>query len=393
MFMKNNDIMISVFMDIIEYLNRTNLLEKNILVVKSFIREDSKRDNNIFFKSGQLLAMFYLFNEDTLRREDINYRDGIFYIKNMFNRKVELNTSNNRSNDSFNNSFNEDINDDLNNELNYINNEAKNNSGNSCINIAEKIINTSVYKKEFLLKGIEVSKKEEGKSIELGFIQVYNYLLGEKFSLIKIIEKYGHDDILGEVINRLKILNKNDLNRQLTLIKLRLGCNYCTMVFNKEITGYDKDKFIKLSCKIADELIQSSIIGVYNNDIELTWLRYSKNNIIPMAEKNIYVSLFLSYLSKNTSNKYYLQPAIQSIKPAIRALALRFSGERSLKRVDLKYEQTLSTFYYVNTIVYIDELKNFIDDNKKLFKSFNKENIDKSNLLNESLKIINQIII
>lgn len=355
MFMRSEDIIIKGFIQIIDHLNKNKFTEDKKLIVYPMSRKTEEYNDNIFFNSGQLLAMFYIFNVNGISRGDIDYSDGKFFIKNLFKKK-----------------------------------NINNNIDSGCISIAENIINASVYYKEFLPCWIEVNTNGECKAIEDGFVETYTDLLNEKILLIKMIEEYQNEIFFSDVINKLKILNYNDLIRQSRLIKLRLGYNYCNKIFNEKINDYNKDEFIDISCRIADELIEGSIIGVYDNEIEITWLQYLKNEIVTLTDKNIYVSLFLSYLSKNTNNKYYLQSAIQAIKPAIRSLNLEFYNKE-----EREYNYILNAMYYLNNMIYIGPLKSFIDSNDNIFKCYKDidEKVIMETLLNEALKIINKIII
>lgn len=355
--MNKENILFKAFVDIINYLNETKSSLDKKLLIKNKFKNEFIYDNFIFFNLGQLLSIFYLFNINNLIRKDITYSNGTFFIKDLFNKKTIVNTM-----DS------------------------------DCMLIAQNIIDKSIYNKEFLPDQIKINNYYEYNDIKSGFVETYTNLLNNKIYLTKLLQNYNNENLLIDIIDNLRSLNYNDLNRQIKLLDIKFKNDYSNFDSKKEEFIYSEinsKNFIDLGCYIADDLIENSIIGIHNNDIEITWIGYIDNNIQPLFYRNIYVSLFLSYLYQNTDKKYYLQASIQALKPALRYL-------NNYNKKDEHYLNILKSLYTLNSMLDITTLKNFINLNSRLLKKYNissssPKNIDKY-LLDISIKTISNII-
>lgn len=354
--MNNENILFKSFIDIIDYLNKTKFSLDKKLIVKNTFKNEFIYDNFIFFNLGQLLSLFYLFNINTLNRKNITYVNRTFFIKDLFNKKDIINTI-----DS------------------------------DCMFIAQNIIDKSVYNIEFLPSELKINNNYEYNYIKSGFIETYTALLNNKIYLTKLLQNYNNEELFTNTINNLRSLNYNDLNKQIKLLDIKLKNNYSNYNSKKEefvCSKINSRDFIDLGCHIADDLIENSIIGIHNNDIEITWIGYIDENIQPLFYKNIYISLFLSYLYQNTDKKYYLQASIQSLNPALRYLNYNEKDENHLS--------ILNSLYTLNSILDIPALNNFINLNSSLLKKYNINSSHKNNmnkyLLDISIKTINNII-
>lgn len=345
--MNNKNSRLNAFTDIIIFINNLTQPPHSKLQVNLDITKDFSYDLNFFFNSGKLLALLYLFNINNLSKSDISYHKGTFYIKNPFD-KVQYNTL----------------------------------LKSDCINIAKNIISNSVYYKEFFPPEILYVSSKNYENIENGFKSQYTLLLKNKLSLIKLIKNYEMDAYLSQVINNLNMLNYNDLNRQLTLLQIRFKKNINGIANNPDLTSN--------VYSIADSLIENSIIGIYKNEIEITWIRYSKKQIKPLNQNNIYISFFFAYLSKEEDNKYYLQLALQALPPAVRYFSV------NVNKQPRAYNDFIYIIYFLNSITNSSVIKDFItanninlSKNDNMVYDYNFED----NLFTSSIKWINKLVL
>lgn len=352
--MNIKSIKLELFIDVIRYLNNYLYYEKYKIIIKEFEEIESEYDKNIFFKAGQLLTMFYIFNIEGLDAENIKYKKGTFYIKNLFN---------------------------INSFIDY--------EDNHCIAIAKNIIRQSVYSKEFLPSNITYISLTEIKDIEEGFINLYKIMIKEKSDLINIIRSHGELKIFTDIIKKINMLNYKDLHRQLEIIRYRFVHQYRNYAILKNENN--KKQFEKKCLEVADKLIESSIIGIHNRDIEITWIGYIKNKIVPIEYKNIYIALFFTYLSERTDKSYYLASAIQAIRPVIRNFDFNYNNVNHKEFII-----ELNVFTILNKTIQDKVLSDFIENNYEVFTEYKKEInwlIPKDVLVDKVIKIINKIIL
>jgi len=286
----------SLFNEVICYLNRKTLQENNLQIRKIVICGEYGflealtliTETDLFkyyFKSGELLAVLYLLCcKDT--EELFSLSDSI--IDNKF----------------------------------------------SSSNIAHHMLEVSVYTIDFLpLDKMELVNSNIG-AIKSGFEYIYNIMVSNKTELIHFIKDIFINNIeyLGNIINKLNILNKEDLKMQLYLIEFRFfkneSCLQKITLSDDESTGsVDRKRFIELADSLGDHLIKNSIMGYNNGKISRTWI----NSILPdFSEKsealdsvnylyncNSGVALFFAYLGEFTQKKYFINAALEIMQESI----------------------------------------------------------------------------
>lgn len=342
----------SYFVEIINIENDN--LNFNVVFCENDI--DSIIDKDIFFKSGCLLMLLYIFNCDL--GDDIKYKYGSFYVKNI---KVKK----------------------------YILYDGR------VENIINNIIEKSVYSKRFLpLINKEVIYKNF-KDIELGFSNAYNIFINNKLEIIKVLDI--NEDV--SLINMLKILNLNDLNRQLKFLRFKFKYPYRKdSLINQLIQYKNIDKsFIDISCVFLDNFIKKSIIGVNKYGMETMWIQENKGSLTPSKYNNIYIYIYLKCIGEITNNKYYLEIAKQTLNPLLEECTIKYTDESE------EYWNMLKFIYFNSEFIEYDNIKIFIENNKENISTVSLEDkgkyiIDNKQklidiILNKSLIIIRRIIL
>lgn len=132
----------------------------------------------------------------------------------------------------------------------------------------------------------------------------------------KVYKNYFSDSSYQLIINKLRALNENEIERQIQIIKMYTGLedkvDEQPLVTIKELGGSNllkKEKFIKEVEKIADEIWESAIIG---DDDTVCWvhLPYKSDNKLQIIDGSLYnglsgMTLFYYYLYKVTGKKKY----------------------------------------------------------------------------------------
>lgn len=202
--------------------------------------------------------------------------------------------------------------------------------------VADYILKNSVYnidflhldkiKMDFLNSNIEV--------IKLGFKYLYSIIVKNKIELVDIINKIFNNNIsyLGNIFNKINLLNEEDLKMQLFLIDVRFSKNgsykqHITFSKNRNTRIVDKKRFTELAEMLGDHLIKKSIIGYSNGNISRTWvnsvLPYFGNdsgildNVSSLCNENSGVALFFVYLSNLTKKKYFMNVALEIMHESI----------------------------------------------------------------------------
>lgn len=289
----------SLFNDVIYYLNK-KIAEENNLQLRKIVSckkygflEASEliKEKDLFkyyFKSGELLAVLYLLCcKDT--EELFSLSDSI--ISNNF----------------------------------------------SASNIAHHMLEASVYTIDFLpLDKIDLVNSNIG-AVKSGFEYIYNIIVSNKAEVISFIKDIFVNNIeyLGNILNKLNMLNEEDLKMQLYLIEARFLKNesciqQITLAEDESLGTVDRKIFIELAESLGDHLIKKSIIGYNNGKISRTWI----NSILPdFCEKsevpdNIYnfydgnsgVALFFVYLGELTKKKYFINVALEIMQESIEGM-------------------------------------------------------------------------
>lgn len=324
----------SVFKYILNFLNEKNLFkDKNLLLSYKFY-EKYKYDDLLFFKSGQLLFLFYIFNINYLERNKIKYNNNIFYVLDLFNSEYLI----------------EDL------------------SIYDCESIAWDFINHSAYNINFLPVEVTYITNNQILEIQSGFRLAYDILLKEKIDILNTLESSENTIFFTNLIKNLKLLNQNDLDKQLKFINIRYKNQY--NLENPLSNDYlEYHEFIKSQKKFTPNLIQNAIIGIDNGDFAVTWMGFIENKVIPLGYRNIYIALYLGYLSNNIDNKHYLQSCIQAVNTSIKDFNL---NKKKLLKPSKKIElsKILYVFYILNKLISYERLNSFILENKSLFTSY-----------------------
>lgn len=353
----NKKTLLNTFSYISNVINGNSSMNNKNPVVLYKPCENFKYDSMLFFKAGQLLFLLYIFNINNLKRKEISYNDCTFYILDLFNKEFFI--------------------DDL--------------TSFDCESIAYNFIKNSVYRINFL--PIKVTTVNDDRLLELknGFTFSYNVLLNEKITILNTLENSDNKLIFTNLIRNLKLLNPNDLNKQLKIITIRYKNKYIQEDFQKlscdALLSYDE--FIRLQSNFTPNLIQNAIIGVNDNDFSLTWVGFIDNTLIPLGYRNIYIALFLGYLSVVLNNTHYFQCCIQAINTSIKNFDINKNNLlQSNKKAELS--KILKSFHLLSQLISYEKLTAFILDNKNLIDYFKIKsiniNIKTDNFINNYLK-------
>lgn len=284
---------------------------------------DSELDENMFLRSGYILMILYILNANF--NGEIKYNEGIFYIKDI-----------EKSNTKFIDSKVE--------------------------NIIEDIINKSIYYKSFLPNYNEEDTAKNIKDIETGFERAYKFFIDKKQDLIKDLDPNKNI----ELINMLKILSYNDLEMQRKFLRIKFRYpNEDNLLLNK-LKGYENcdNSFVESSCKFLDSILEKSIIGMDKHGLEMMWIQYDNGKIVPTKFNNIYIAIYLKFISMIEDNKYYLESAKQTINPLL-------SEEYQLSM------ELFKILYLNKNFLDYDGVKEYIRKNESLAESISYEDKEK----------------
>ena len=179
----------------------------------------------MFFNAGKLLMLLYITNTNNISRKDIKYKNNRFYIDiNKGNQNIKI--------------------------INTITSE----------NIINNLIEKSTYNKEFLPIEIEDINEKNLLDIEEGFKAAYEIFIYEKINLMNFFRKY-HIKNSFSLINDIKILNEQDLKRQLKFVRLKLKGELKPNELVKNFIWFkhDKEKFIDSTFSI----IRVSVLSLW----------------------------------------------------------------------------------------------------------------------------------
>jgi len=341
----------SLFNEVIHYLNK-KIAEENNLQIRKIVRyrkyvflEASEliKDNDLFkyyFKSGELLVVLYLLCcKDT---------EELFFLSDSI----------------IDNNF-------------------------SASNIAHHVLESSVYTIDFLpLDKMDFINSNIG-AIKSGFEYMYNIMVGNKAELISFIKDIFVNNIeyLGNILNKINILNKEDLKMQLYLIEVRFSksescIQQITLSEDESLGRVDRKRFIELAESLGNHLIKKSIIGYNNGNISRTWINsilpdFCEKSEVPDSVYDLYngnsgVALFLAYLGELTKKKYFINAALEIMQESMEEI--NNSGGYSKTIV---YELfTLSKIYSITKSKTIESaISKGIFSIYKIIEEGNKDNI------------------
>ena len=339
------------FLYFVDILNKEN----NKLHLKIIFNEnsiDSILDEYMFFKSGYIIMLLYIFNGNFNGK--VKYNNGVFYTRNLaIDQHVLYDTK--------------------------------------VKNVIDDIINKSIYNKRFLPSSVSNITYENLKSIEIGFTDAYKFFIKEKLDII------AHLDINKDVnlINMLKILNYNDLNMQLQFLRLKFGYLYKKDFLLEKLKKYEECNinFINESCEYLNHLIERSIIGMNKKKLEMMWIQHDQGKLVTTKYNNIYIAIYLKFISTLKNNKYYLESAKQLINPLLDDKEI-IESELSLELFKILYLNSKSinhdslNSYLIRNEQYADMMSN--DDIKRFTLDTNKKAMDF--IKNETMNVLDKII-
>ncbi len=217
--------------------------------------------------------------------------------------------------------------------------ERKLNFAPSSKNIAQKIIDSSVYNLCIIPKRHRYLAKLNISSIKLGFQYIYKIITNSKMEFIDFLNELFDKDspYLAAVSTNVYNLNMNDLNRQLYFLDYQFNIkqNYkSTTKFsdNRAPNKINLNYYLELAVKLGNNIIQNSIIGVINNNTSRTWINTVEcgDKIIISPEcKNLYegnsgIALFLLNLGVTTKKDYFINTAIEAMRESISNISTLF---------------------------------------------------------------------
>ena len=241
--------------------------------------------------------------------------------------------------------------------------------------IAQEIINSSVYNIVFLPEDKKNLEKHNVEHIKMGFKEVYNCLLDNKVELVNLLNETAEEEGIKilSIIAKINMLNIRDMNSQFKFIDARfnnIGKGNKLDLSSKKREVKLNENLVEVCSNIADYIIEKGIIGCANSTMERTWIEVVEDNKVSIIGKGLYsgnagVALFLASLSVVTKKEYYLSVALEAMVPAIRYLENISSNET----IDFGAFNGISSIFYT-----LSKLYKLTGDNK--FKELIKEHID-----------------
>ena len=328
-----------------KFFNKSNYLYtfKNIKTNKYTVTECNSDDNSYIYylRAGELLALLYILNIKNLDQKDIISINECPVVKAS---NIEFNTT--------------DI-----KQLFYAS------------EIAEVIIDTSVYKLNFLPENKIKLKAEQVFYIKKGFSLVYNIAIKNKTELMTLINQFidNKNFNLCNVLYRVQNLNYSDMKNQLYFIEVRFlkDGNYKKCIdFSKDHFNsiIDKETLMNLACKIGNYIIERSIIGYKDSKIERTWIGTTENGTVAPIGNSLYdgnsgVALFFGYLGAVTDKEYFTAAAMETMEPVLRYIK---EEKDSLINYPKALSEIIGAFYTISKLYKLtldEKIKKFIQDN------------------------------
>jgi lantibiotic modifying enzyme len=273
-----------------------NIKTMDHTLIKGRSTEDVSEDNfrSFYLRSGELLALLYVLNIKSLDEKSII---SVGQCPVVVTSNIEFNTK------AFGPLF-------------YAN------------EIARTIMDNSVYKLKFLPNNKLPLKEEYVGYIKQGFSIIYDIAVKNKSELLSLINKFTENENLFIVLSRVQNLSLGDMRNQLFFIQGRFSSSstYKTYIDFSECTipsSIDKERLMSMACKIGDHIIERSIIGYKDSEIERTWIDTMGNGIVAPMDSSLYsgnsgVALFLAYLGAITNKPYFISATMEAMEPVIR---------------------------------------------------------------------------
>ncbi len=205
----------------------------------------------------------------------------------------------------------------------------------SSMNIVQDIIDSSVYKIDFLSEEFELLAKSYISSIKCGFVYYYKLILKYKSEFTELLKSLfsSNSSYLAIITTRVYGLTENDLKRQLYLLDARFAIenmNKTPIAFadDNSFNRIEKNPLLSLGISLGDHLIQKSIIGLNGSTISRNWITTVRTgkDIIPspgcydLYDGNSGIALFLLYLGIITEKEYFINAAIEAMRESLVAI-------------------------------------------------------------------------
>lgn len=262
--------------------------------------KDDKELAKYFFQSGQLLALLYILSCKDFKSIGVDLQSQYQVLNDL---------------------------DDI-----FVSFGEKNKFTISSKNIAQDIIESSVYKIDFLPRQLESFAKSYISSIKSGFVNYYNLILSTKQEFLEILGSIfnGNSSYLAVITTRVYGLNDGDLKRQLYFLDIRFGIKqtYKTLIAFCEDDSFnkiDKHRLLSLCVRLGDHMIQKSIIGFDGFSTSRNWINTIKLDKYPIPssgcddlyEGNSGIALFFLYLGVVSKKDYFINTSMEAMRESI----------------------------------------------------------------------------
>jgi len=203
-------------------------------------------------------------------------------------------------------------------------------------NIAQDIIESSVYKIDFLSEEFESLAKSYISSIKCGFVHYYKLILRNKLEFTELLKSLfsSNSSYLAIITTRVYGLNESDLKRQLYLLDVRFAIENTSktpIAFTEDnsFNKIEKNPLLSLGISLGDHLIQKSIIGFNEFTISRNWITTVRTDkdFIPspgcydLYDGNSGIALFFLYLGITTKKEYFIHTATEAMRESIAAIS------------------------------------------------------------------------
>ncbi len=199
-------------------------------------------------------------------------------------------------------------------------------------NIAQDIIDSSVYNIDFIPRRNKYLAKLNISPIKSGFQYVYVKIINSKIEFVDFLKSLFDKDspYLATVITKVYNFNTDDLIRQLYFLDLQFNIkqSYNSAIkFSKDISPnkINVNRYLDLAVKMGNDIIRKSIIGFNNNNTSRIWMNTVKCRdelIISPKCKNLYegnsgIALFFLYLGVAVKKEYFINIAIEALRDSL----------------------------------------------------------------------------
>lgn len=268
--------------------------------IQSLECANNKEFDKYYFHSGQLLALLYILN-------CINFKSNSIVTHSQYPVLKDL--------------------DEL--FITFKNNLTHNLSSR---NIAQDIIDCSVYNIDFLPNSKKPSSKFYMDSIKSGFDYMYSIIVNNKLEFIALLQNLfcRNSSYLSYILAKIYGLNEGDLKRQLNFLDVRFirkqtPKTLITFSSDNRPNQIKREFLLKLAINLGDHIIQKSIIGFDHLTTSRTWINTVKcGNDMKLSPRcydlhdgNSGIALFLIYLGTVTKKDYFITSGVESMRESI----------------------------------------------------------------------------